>query len=53
VVFMVKEVYACEICGLVYADKALAEKCERFCGEHKSCDLTIIKQAIGKLKEKA
>ncbi len=64
---MVKEVdkdgqklYQCEECGLKYAQKETAEKCEAWCRpsnpsgrpelmsngrEHKSCNLEIIKEA--------
>lgn len=38
--------YACDECGLFYAEKATAEKCEAWCAEHKSCNLDIIKSAI-------
>ena len=46
---MVKEVeglYACEECWLKYREKALAEKCEAWCREHKSCNLEITKHAV-------
>lgn len=50
---MVKEVvresktyYACEECGLLYRDEAMAEKCQAWCAEHKSCNLDIIKYAV-------
>jgi len=38
--------YQCEECGLFYADKEIAEKCQAWCSEHKSCNLDIIKHAI-------
>lgn len=41
-----KEIYQCEECGLRYADKETAEKCQTWCGEHKSCNLEIIKYAL-------
>ncbi len=41
-----KQYYQCEECGLVYLDKELAEKCERWCAAHKSCNLEIIKHAV-------
>lgn len=40
-----KELYQCEECGLKYAEKEIAEKCEVWCREHKSCNLRIIKHA--------
>lgn len=50
---MVKEIkknnrrlYQCEECGFVYADRELAEKCQAWCKEHKSCNLGITKFAI-------
>ena len=46
---MVKEIeqdskiyYACEECGLKYTEKEIAEKCQAWCSEHKSCNLEII-----------
>ena len=38
--------FQCEECGLLYAEKEMAEKCSAWCGEHKSCNLEIIKYAI-------
>jgi len=38
--------YQCEECGLFYADKEMAEKCQAWCKEHKSCNLDIIKNAV-------
>lgn len=49
---MVKEIkgearlYQCEECGLKYAEKETAEKCQAWCAEHKSCNLDIIKSAV-------
>lgn len=40
-------VHACEECGLVYDEKALAEACQSHCETHDSCNLTIGRQAIG------
>lgn len=49
---MIKEIemnnatyYRCEECGLLYADREIAEKCQAWCAEHKSCNLEIIKHA--------
>lgn len=39
--------YKCEKCGFVYADQEIAEKCQAWCSEHKSCNLDIIKHAVG------
>lgn len=38
--------FQCPACGLRYADKGLAEKCEAFCTEHNACSLEIIKHAL-------
>jgi len=40
------EYYKCEECGLFYADKETAKRCQSWCSEHKSCNLDIIKHAI-------
>jgi len=41
-----KKYYQCEECGLLYLDKEMAEKCQAWCSEHKSCNLEIIKHAV-------
>lgn len=38
--------FQCEECRLLYAEKEIAEKCQAWCAEHKSCNLEIIKYAI-------
>jgi len=38
--------YACKDCGMLYKTKELAEQCEKWCTEHKSCNLEIITQGI-------
>lgn len=48
-----KTLYQCEECGLKYADKETAEKCQAWCSEHKSCNLDIIKYAVEDTTEKA
>ena len=48
-----KQLYQCEACGFHYADdstslitgKEQAEKCEKWCREHNSCNLEITAQA--------
>ena len=45
---MPKKLYKCKECELIYKDKKLAEKCERWCKEHKSCNLKITKYAVNK-----
>ncbi len=41
-----KAEYRCLECGLFYPTKALAERCRKWCSEHQSCNLEIIKYAI-------
>jgi len=50
---MVKEIkrkgrtlYTCEECGMAYAEKEWAEKCQQWCRENKSCNLEIISHAV-------
>lgn len=38
--------FQCEECGLLYAEREMAEKCQAWCAEHKSCNLEITKYAI-------
>ncbi len=38
--------HQCEECKLLYAKKALAEQCEAWCREHKTCNIEITKYAI-------
>lgn len=46
-----KELHQCEECGFHYEDKKLAEKCEAWCTEHKSCNIEITAQAIENNKD--
>jgi predicted Zn-ribbon and HTH transcriptional regulator len=39
-------VYLCEKCGWSYKDKKIAEKCQSWCENHKSCNLKYQKHAI-------
>ena len=41
-----KNFYQCEACGFLYSTQELAERCEKWCREHKSCNLEIIKLGI-------
>lgn len=41
-----KTLYQCEECGLKYENKEIAEKCQAWCSQHKSCNLDIIKYAV-------
>ncbi len=38
--------YQCELCFLHYKDKELAEACEAWDKEHKSCNLEIAEKSI-------
>ena len=40
-----KELYECKECGLHYKDHYMAEKCEAWCKEHRTCNVEITKQA--------
>jgi len=40
-----KELCQCEECGFHYTEKEWAEKCEVWCGEHKSCNIEITAHA--------
>ncbi len=39
-------IYQCPECGLEYKEKEWAEECERWCKEHRSCNLGIIKRSV-------
>ena len=41
-----KKYFECEECKFVYKDRGLAEKCERHCEKHHSCNLEITRHAI-------
>lgn len=43
-----ENVFQCEECKLLYTEKEIAEKCQAWCREHKSCNLEIISHAIKK-----
>jgi hypothetical protein len=48
---MTKEVdglFMCEECHLLYKNKDLAQKCEDWCREKKSCNLEITRHAVNK-----
>jgi len=40
-----KEGHVCGDCGLAYEERGWAEKCERWCLEHHSCNLAITAHA--------
>ncbi|MEX2017297.1 MAG: hypothetical protein WD876_02390 [Candidatus Pacearchaeota archaeon] len=39
-------VFKCEKCGWLYRYRGMAEKCQRWCEKHKSCNLEYAKFAI-------
>lgn len=47
-----EDLYQCEECGLKYREKETAQMCQAWCGEHKSCNLEIIKNAVNNEDEK-
>lgn len=42
------DLYLCEECNLLYREEELAQKCEDWCRETKSCNLEITKHAVNK-----
>jgi len=38
--------FTCKECGFLYKEKSLAEKCEKWCKEHHSCNISIAKYAV-------
>ncbi len=38
--------YQCNECKFIYKYKKIAEKCQKWCKEHHSCNLEIIKYTI-------
>lgn len=38
-----KRTYICAECGYEYEEKEWAQKCQKWCAEHKSCNIEIIK----------
>jgi hypothetical protein len=46
---MVKRIgenFQCNECKLIYKEKSIAEKCEKFCKKFNACNLEIIKHAV-------
>ncbi len=41
-----QKIFTCNICGLKYKTKKLAEDCERYCKKNKSCSIELAKKAI-------
>jgi hypothetical protein len=44
----VNGLYLCEECDLLYKEEDLAQKCEDWCREKKSCNLEIARHAVNK-----
>lgn len=40
-------VYVCEECGFAYKEREWAEKCQKWCRQHQSCNLEITEHAVG------
>ncbi|MCK5152248.1 MAG: hypothetical protein KAQ65_10415 [Candidatus Thorarchaeota archaeon] len=38
--------FLCEECNLMYKEEIWAEKCEKWCREHNSCNIKITKHAV-------
>jgi len=41
-----KEHFECRECKFLYKEKEWAEKCEKWCKEHHSCNMEITKHAV-------
>ena len=41
-----EKLYACEICKLLYKEKAWAEKCQDFCAKYNACSIEITSHAV-------
>jgi predicted ATP-dependent serine protease len=41
-----KTLYVCEACGFAYEQQEWAQKCQKWCEEHHSCNLDITKHAV-------
>ena len=38
--------FVCSECKFAYKDKTWAQKCEKWCKEHNSCNIEITKHAV-------
>ena len=43
-----KAVFECEECGFKYADRKIADECEKFCKTHNACNPKITALAVAK-----
>lgn len=41
-----KKFYICDACGFACEQKEQAQKCQRWCEEHNSCNLELTKYAV-------
>lgn len=41
-----RKLFACGECGLAYRERELAEKCERWCMQHHTCNIEIYRHAV-------
>ncbi len=41
-----KNAYKCEECNLLYSERKWAERCEKWCAKHSTCNLQIIRHAV-------
>jgi hypothetical protein len=41
-----KTLFFCEVCGSGYLDEAMAQRCQDWCTERRSCSLDIVKNAV-------
>ena len=44
------KLYQCPECGLHYASRAVAKKCEAYCKKHNGCSLEITKLSVERSK---
>ena len=47
-----RTIFLCEKCGLGYADRETAEKCEEWCKKTNTCSIEITRKAALALQEK-
>ena len=43
----IDEYYQCDECKMLYTTYKWAEKCEKWCREHGTCNVEIMKHAVG------
>ncbi|MFB6203490.1 MAG: hypothetical protein ABEK01_03275 [Candidatus Nanohaloarchaea archaeon] len=40
------EAFKCEICGMHYGNRDVAERCEEFCRENEGCSTKVAKRSL-------